>query len=116
MLIFDATRVMKLRGVERKYKYLIDNGFSHTTAANLANGQVAAVKIRHIGDLCQLLNCTPNDLYKWQPDAKNPLPETHALNALVREEIPLNFKKLLKDIPIEKLGEAENLLKSLKDG
>lgn len=116
MLIFNVRRVINMRGIERAYTYLFNSGFTHTTSSCLATGRVASVKIKHIGKLCQMLHCTPNDLFEWETNAKNPLPEDHPLNALVKEEIPMNVRKLLKDIPLEKMSEVENLLKGLKDG
>lgn len=116
MLNLNLKRMMNMRGIDRIYTLLLSNGFSHSTASKIHHNKLSNIKISQIGKLCVLLNCTPNDLFDWQPDAKNPLPEKHALNALVKEEISLDFKKLLKDIPIEKMGEVENLLKGLKSG
>lgn len=116
MLIYNPVRVMALRGIERTFKFLSNHGFVHSTASNMIAGRLAEVKIKHIGKLCLLLNCTPNDLFEWKPDPQSPLPEDHALNAIVREAVTMkNIKEMLKDIPIEKIPEIENLLKGLKD-
>lgn len=116
MLVLNLNRIMNLRGIERVYSFLSANGFVHSTAWKMDNGKLSSIKINQIGQLCVLLNCTPNDLFDWKPDQKNPIGEDHALNTLVKEEISLDLKKLLKDIPVEKLGEVENLLKGLKGG
>lgn len=116
MLILNLNRMMSVRGIDRVYNFLASNGFVHSTASKMANDKLASIKPSQIGKLCVLLNCTPNDLFDWQPDAKNQLPEDHALNALVREEIAPDLKKLLRGIPVERIGEVENLLKGLKDG
>jgi DNA-binding Xre family transcriptional regulator len=106
-----------MRGVDKMFSFLNANGFVHSTAYYLISGKVSNVKIAHIEKLCVLLNCTPNDLFEWKRDAQDNLATDHALNSLDKDdEKPVNVKALLKDIPIEKMPEIENLLKSLKDG
>lgn len=116
MLVLNLNRIINLRGFDRVYTFLAANGFVHSTAWKIDNNKLSSIKIEHIGKLCVLLNCTPNDLFDWKPEQANPLPADHALNALVKEEISLDLKKLLKGIPIDKMPEVENLLKGLKDG
>lgn len=117
MFIFNPKRIMKMRGIDKMFNFLHKNGFIRNTANYIVNETVSSIKIEHIGRLCLILNCTPNDLFEWQKDEQNVLPENHALNALVKESLPeVNIKKLLRDIPLDKLQEAEALLKGLKDG
>lgn len=116
MLIFKPQRAMFMRGIDKMFNFLHKNGFIRSTATYLLNGTASHIKIEHIGKLCVLLNCTPNDLFEWKPDAKNVLPENHALNSLVKDDLKsVSLKDLLKDIPIEKMSELEGLLKGLKD-
>jgi DNA-binding Xre family transcriptional regulator len=117
MLIFNPRRVLAMRGVDRMFSFLSKNGFIHSTASYLVSGGVRHIKLKHIGRLCLLLNCTPNDLFEWQPEAGVELPAEHALNLIIKEDfLPTNLRAILRDIPIEKLPEVENLLKGLKDG
>lgn len=117
MLKFNPQRMMALRGIEKMFNYLHKNGFIRTTATYLLNGTASHIKIEHIGRLCFLLNCTPNDLFEWRIDNTNVLSENHALHSIVKSnESIANIKDLLKEIPPERLPEVENLLKGLKDG
>lgn len=117
MLIFNAKRIMKMRGIEKMFSFLCNSGFVRNTASYLVTGKASHIKIEHIGKLCLLLNCTPNDLFEWENDGQNVLTENHALNAIVKEPVrESNIKQLLREIPLEKLGEAEALLKGLKNG
>ncbi|WP_122819020.1 helix-turn-helix domain-containing protein [Nocardioides pantholopis] len=51
------------------------------TPANLAvlkNGRAKAVRFTTLAALCEVLDCQPGDLLRWEPDADPPetLPET----------------------------------------
>ncbi len=117
MLKFNPNRMMALRGIDRMFGFLHKNGFVRSTANFMLKGAASSIKVEHIEKLCVLLNCTPNDLFYWNPDTNNPLPENHALYALKREHQSVkNYKELLMNIPPEKLPEVENLLESLQDG
>jgi Cro/C1-type HTH DNA-binding domain len=85
------------------------------TASNLANGCVSHIKIEHVGRICELLDCTPNDLFELKPDANLKLPENHALNILRKGETMKNFRELVKDIHVEKLEKIEKMLDELKN-
>ena len=116
MLVFDAKRIFKLRDVSRPYTYLIKNGFTHMTATNLIKGSVSAPKIEHIERLCRLFTCTPNDLFQWiSKDGEEPVAENHPLTTLRREKVNKGLNEIIRNLPLEKLGEAENLLKSLNE-
>jgi DNA-binding Xre family transcriptional regulator len=109
--------MLAMRGIDRVFNFLNRNGFSRTTASQIAEGSLRSVKVAHIEKICRLLNCTPNDLFEWKHDAQDDLPAEHALKSLDKEDLkPVNVRALLKDIPVEKLPEIEGLLKGLKDG
>jgi DNA-binding Xre family transcriptional regulator len=117
MLVFNPKRMLEMRGVERMFNFLCKSGFIQTTASQFLTRKIKSVKIEHIERLCRRLNCTPNDLFEWQTGANDDLPAEHALKSLIKTDTkPFNYKALLKDIPVEKLPEVENLLKGLKDG
>ena len=115
MLIFNPRRVFVLRGIENPQGFLVKNGFNPTTAHNLLNTKTRYAKFEYIEKFCALLNCTPNDLFDWKPDKDTVINETHPLNELRRKETTLNNKELIKDIPIERVAEIENLLIELKN-
>ena len=117
MLKFNPNRIMAIRGIDKMFGFLHKNGFAPSTANFMVKGLALSIKIDQIEKICTLLNCTPNDLFDWQPSTKNPLPENHALYALKRENPQgTNLKELLMNIPSDKLPEIENLLEGLKDG
>lgn len=113
MLVFNLSRVFKLREIERPYSFLKKHGFAHMSASNFANGNVLQPHISHIENLCRILNCTPNDFYEWIPETgKNDVSETHPLNTLKREK-KRGLNELMKEVPLEKLPEVEEFLRGM---
>jgi hypothetical protein len=95
--------------------FLKANGFQVFTATHLYKYYASSIKIKNLERLCRLLNCTPNDFFEWHTvEGEEPLPETHALNALRREK-SAEINKLMKSLPLEKLGAVEEFIKSMKD-
>jgi DNA-binding Xre family transcriptional regulator len=115
MLVFNLTRILALRGIDTPYAFLVKGGFHRTIAANLSNNRTVNIKITHLEKICRALNCTPNDLFEWRADEQNALGENHALNQLKRNKTAHQVSRILKDIPIDKLERAEELLNQLKD-
>jgi hypothetical protein len=106
---------MALRGIHQRYGFLTKKGFHRTVAANLANNRAANIKLSHLEKLCRLLNCTPNELFEFKPDANEMFPENHALNKLKREANIPTVAQVMKDLPVDKLREVEELLLKMKD-
>ena len=112
MLVFNPRRIFRLRGIERPNNFLVKNGFTPMIASRLL-APLSSVKVSSVGRLCQLLNCTPNDLFDWKPATNSPLSKNHALNELVREDV-IHLTDLLKDIPAEKLADLHVMIDELR--
>lgn len=65
--------------------------------------------------LCFLLHCTPNDLFEWRPDKNTLGAENHPLKALMREKPSPHISELVRDLPVEKMGELEAMINDLKN-
>jgi DNA-binding Xre family transcriptional regulator len=105
MLNLNLKRVFALRGIDNPAAFMINAGIVRATANNLLGQQTSVVKIEHLGLLCRLLNCTPNDFFEWQTESKNALPESHSLNNLKRSQSVQAIRSMVKDIPLEKMEE-----------
>jgi len=67
--------------------------------------------------LCLALNCTPNDLLEWTPSKNMTVNDTHALNALKRNEDFLeNVNRLVNNVPLEKLEKIQEIIKRELEG
>ncbi len=114
MLYLNIKRLFELRGIDKPYSFLVKNGFVSQTATNMINNQVGHIKPKQMEKLCLLLNCTPNDMFDWRPDANTVVPENHALHSLVKEKVP-SFSEMVKNLPVEKLSELGAIINDLKD-
>ena len=115
MMIFNPNRIFARRGIDKPHRFLVQNGFGSKTASDLINIRKPLVRTEYLERLCLLLNCTPNDLYEWTPDQEASIAENHPLRALEKAEIPPQMSELIKDSPVEKLSEVQNMLRGLKN-
>ena len=114
MLYFNIKRVLDLRGIDKPYSFLVKNGFVSQTATNIINNRLQRITPQQLEKLCLLLRCTPNDLIDWKPGANSVVPENHPIRALTKEKAPPPISEMVKDLPVEKLGELEAIINQLK--
>jgi DNA-binding Xre family transcriptional regulator len=111
MLQLNLQRVLKARGIETPYKFLVQSGFVPFTAHKYKNGKVEHMRLDHIEKLCTLLNCTPNDIFEWQPDTLLDDRANHPLQKIRKRDKKLEINKILSRLSLEKLEEIEQMLK-----
>jgi len=68
-------RVLELLRQQGRTKYWLYKqlGMSYQNFSKMVNNETQSIKLSRIETLCQLLDCTPNDLFQidWeQPEAK----------------------------------------------
>ena len=69
-------RVLELLQQQGRTKYWLYKqlGMSYQNFSKMVNNETQSIKLDRIETLCQLLNCTPNDLFQidWEsPNFKN---------------------------------------------
>lgn len=69
MIRLNILPLLKQRG-KTKYWLYKQLGMSYQNFSRMVNGQTSSIQIRRIETLCQLLECTPNDLF--QMDLQEP--------------------------------------------
>ena len=112
MLIYNLKRIYKARGIERPYSFFTSNGFSDSFAAKLKHGRVTGMKLETLERLCEMLNCTPNDLLEWEPDNKTKLSKDHPLRILESKNKPPDLTDMLKSMPLDKVKKLQEFLES----
>jgi DNA-binding Xre family transcriptional regulator len=110
MLIFNFNRVFKARGIDRPFSYLRNGGYSANFATRIANSRIDKLNLKDIEKLCEMLECTPNDLLEWLPREKDKTNMNHPLMAIKRNEKTIQLTKLLYSVPLDKLAEIEKLI------
>lgn len=115
MLIFNLTRVLELRGVDKPHAFLTRGGFTRQVASSLINNRVTQINIGHLERLCAILNCAPNDLFEWRADKNSRVAESHSLQSLARDENAASIRRIIGEIPLEKMEKAGELLAGIKE-
>jgi DNA-binding Xre family transcriptional regulator len=115
MLYFDIRRVLELRGIDKPYTFLIKNGFVSQTATNMVNNRLGRIIPEQMEKLCLLLHCTPNDLFDWDDDKKSVVADNHPLRTLIKEKSAPPISEMVRDLPVEKLGQLAALIDDLKN-
>lgn len=105
MLTLDIRPILKLRGINNPYTFLVKMGFVPRTAVAWTNGDVGYIRPEQVEKLCVALNCTPNDLFHHTPSSKSPLADNHALNALIRTGSAPDITQLLRNLPPDRLSD-----------
>lgn len=108
MLIFNLKRALTIRGVKYATTFFMKHGYSRAVASSLAG--MTTVPPKHLEKLCLMLNCTPNDLFDWIPDAEHDKPD-YALYELKRGDDFKNFAAITKGL---KMKDVMEVLKEMK--
>ncbi len=110
MLLLNIQRILKARGIDQVYTFLVKSGFVPFTAHKYKNSKVEHIRLDHIERLCILLNCTPNELFEWIPNDLLDDKPNHPLQKIRRRDKRLNLLKMIADIPVDKFDEVEKFL------
>ena len=116
MLKLNLPRVFSLRQIASPHLFMVKNGIPRATAWNLLRNSVHTIKNDHLEKICEMLNCQPNDLYEWKPAADTADAENHPLSGLRRAGTSPQIDKLIRELPLDKIQQAEQMLADLKDG
>lgn len=114
MLIFNLQRVFALRGISNPYTQLVKLGISRPTAWNLLENKITSIKSKHLETICEYLKCEPNDLYEWKPSKDTQNVDEHPLKALRRDDKAEAFRAMIRNIPLDKIGQVEAMLSELQ--
>ncbi len=111
MLKYNFTRIFEARGISRPNSFLVKAGCSYNYAYRIANNKIRTLNLDELKRLCELFQCTPNDLLEWIPGPEESNIEKHPLYPLKRDKPPINIGQILKSVPLDKLSDIENLIK-----
>lgn len=69
MVRLNVLNLLKQQG-HTKYWLYIQLGMSYQNFNKMVNNETASIRYENIEALCQLLSCTPNDLFLFCEDKK----------------------------------------------
>ena len=110
MLTFNFTRIFKSRGIDKPFSYLVKVGYSDNFATRVVNNRIERLNLKDVEKLCELFQCTPNDLLEWTPDIKDQDNANHPLVSIKRSDKVVQLTKILHSVPLDKLNEIERLI------
>lgn len=115
MLQYNFTKIFHSRGIEKPYYFLKKQGFSHNLAHRISKNKIDAFSLEHLEKMCTLLSCTPNDLLEWFPKIDNETTAKHPLSVLRKTINVVNLPNLLREMPLEQLGELQTMIEQVKN-
>ena len=114
MLKLSINEIIKSRGIIRPHTFLKKHGFSDHKTKLYQRGNPKSISIKDIEHLCEIFNCTPNDLFNYTPDANSSISEDHPLHKLVKMP-SVNLGKITTDMNTEELVEFSEKVLELKN-
>lgn len=104
MLYLNLNPVLRLRGIEKPFSFLVRSGFSNHTAHYLLSTSPRAIRLDHLEKLCLLLRCVPNDIIGWRPDPDTFIDDNTPLkNLRDNESSSFDLKSTLMNLPLNEL-------------
>ena len=67
MIRLDILKLLEQRG-KKKYWLYKQMGMSYQNFNRMVNNQTKSIRFENLEALCQILECTPNDLFLIDPD------------------------------------------------
>jgi hypothetical protein len=110
MLKFNFARILRARGIDKPYRFLLKQGYSSNTAYRISRDMGNELNLKSIERLCILFKCTPNDLLEWKPGKDDTDIEDHPLHSLIRQDNVTELNKLLYSIPLDKLENIKAMI------
>ena len=114
MLRIDIKRIARKKGQFEPTKLLVKNGFGKQKAWKIVSGRVKDWDLNDIEKLCEIFQCTPNDLFVLEPEKGKVYDNKHPMQFLIRFNEAYDVLSFLRSEPIEKIMEIEEELKRRK--
>lgn len=70
MVRLNVLELLKLRG-HTKYWLYKQLGMSYQNFNKMINNETASIRYENIEAICQLLECTPNELFRFEEDEQH---------------------------------------------
>jgi hypothetical protein len=99
-----------IRGINNPHGYLVQNGFSANVSQRILQNQKTHIKMQYLLRLCEILRCTPNDLFDFNLQKNKFIDEDHPLHTLKKQAIPVNINEYFKNASFSDIEELQNLV------
>ena len=102
MITLNIRELCRERGITHPLTALMKTGISVAVAQAYLKDKKDRIVVQHIGKLCTLLRCTPNDLFTWTPDSKAEDYPENTLQA-IRHKPSFDLAKKLNGMSLEEI-------------
>jgi DNA-binding Xre family transcriptional regulator len=106
MLRYNFERVLKARGIDRPYAYLVQQGVHGHLASGIRKNKVRLLRMDSLEKICLILHCTPNDIMEWVPDERQASDGDQPMNDLKRNDVVIHLTQTLNALPLDKVEEV----------
>lgn len=103
MLTFNFDEAFHSRGITNIYGTLIQAGFTQRMARDISEGNCRKLYLDRLETICEILNCTPDELITFTPGNDEELHENHALKKLEKKQF-VNTSQILNDLTFDQLN------------
>jgi len=110
MLANNIKNLLQLRQVEKPRQWLLDKGLSARTVTRLLQNEQRHIKFDDIEKLCLGLNCSPAELFVWQPDSEADDIAGHPLQAIRSDKAMPDVLSKLKFASLDELKKVDEFL------
>jgi DNA-binding Xre family transcriptional regulator len=91
-------------------------GMPSSAAYTLSQPGVRSIKLDQLEHICQIFDCTPNDLLNYKPKQKDLLPDGHSLLKLQKDTSKQTPMELVKQLRPEEIDKASEMLEEMIKG
>ena len=110
MLKLKLKEMMAMQGIAKPTTWLSKTiGISYTKALRMLNNEHQTIALKDMSEICNLLQCTPNDLFYWD-NAKEKLHPSHpCVQQLVAPPKNAEWKKIFNQLPPSSMSKLRDL-------
>lgn len=113
MIHLDIAKICQSKGIEKPTEYLVNRGFTTSTAYRLVTQPQERISYQMLEQLCLAFYCTPNELLSWQPNSNTTVDSNHPIQKLKPVKQDASIVGRLRKLSPEKLEEVQKFLEGL---
>ena len=114
MLKQNIASLLRTRGVEDASRYLVQQGMKYYAVNRILTGKVDTITYATIEQFCLHCNCTPDDLFVWEPGDLINVADNYPLNKLKPKPVVPSPVDRIKKLPVSKLVKLQEFMDELE--
>ncbi|MGE0638164.1 MAG: helix-turn-helix domain-containing protein [Bacteroidia bacterium] len=115
MINTNLPSLFTLRNIQKPRAWMIKHGINANSADRLLRNEQRHLKFDDVEKLCLGLNCSPSDLFIWQPDSEADDIPNHPLQAIRSNKTLPDVMEQLNHSTIDELKIIADFMARLKE-